>query len=105
MQIFKRLANITKEVDLNGELSIREDKLIASEEIELYHEFKACQLSANHYTKLLQSLLNLNPILERFFDKVLVNAPDEDFRNNRKHLIARIYKEFLKIADIKEMSF
>ncbi|MCI5968484.1 glycine--tRNA ligase subunit beta [Helicobacter sp.] len=104
-QTFKRLANITKEVDLNSTLPIDESKLLASEEIELYHSFKQCALNANDYTKHLESLLDLSPILERFFDKVLVNAPDIAFKNNRKHLIARIYKEFLSIADIKEISF
>lgn len=104
-QTFKRLANITKEVDLSTDLTIKEDKLMASEEIELYKAFNACELNNNDYSKQLESLLTLSPILERFFDKVLVNAPDEDFKNNRKHLIARIYKAFLNIADIKEISF
>lgn len=104
-QTFKRLANITKEVDLSKELTIKEDKLLASEEIELYRAFNACKLDNNNYSQQLESLLALSPILERFFDKVLVNAPDEDFKNNRKHLIARIYKAFLNIADIKEISF
>ncbi|MBX7490369.1 glycine--tRNA ligase subunit beta [Helicobacter turcicus] len=104
-QTFKRLANITKEVDLNSTLSIKEDKLLASEEIELYNSFKQCKLEESDYTKRIESLLSLSPILERFFDKVLVNAPDEDFKNNRKHLIASIYKEFLSIADIREISF
>lgn len=104
-QTFKRLANITKEVDLSKELTIKEDKLLASEEIELYRAFNACELNNNNYSKQLESLLALSPILERFFDKVLVNAPDDDFKNNRKHLIARIYKAFLNIADIKEISF
>ncbi|TLD87865.1 glycine--tRNA ligase subunit beta [Helicobacter sp. MIT 05-5294] len=103
-QTFKRLANITKEVDLNSALDIKEDKLIATEETELYQAFNACALDKNDYTTRLNSLLALNPILDRFFDKVLVNAPDEDFKNNRKHLIARIYKAFLEIADIKEIS-
>ena len=104
-QTFKRLANITKEVDLSTDLTIKEDKLMASEEIELYKAFNACELNNNDYSKQLESLLTLSPILERFFDKVLVNAPDEDFKNNRKHLIACIYKAFLNIADIKEISF
>lgn len=104
-QTFKRLANITKEVDLDSDLSIQEDKLLATEEIELYKAFNACLLEGGDYTARLGSLLTLNPILDRFFDKVLVNAPDEDFKKNRKHLIARIYKAFLEIADIKEISF
>ncbi|WP_297813883.1 glycine--tRNA ligase subunit beta [uncultured Helicobacter sp.] len=104
-QTFKRLANITKEVDLNSDLNIKEDKLLAKEEMELYQSFNACVLESCDYATRLNSLLKLSPILDRFFDKVLVNAPDEDFKNNRKHLIARIYKAFLEIADIKEISF
>lgn len=107
MQTFKRVANITKEVNLDSALEIKADKLLASEEIALYKAFceyeeKCATLS---YEAQLESLLALNPLLSRFFDKVLVNAPDEDFKNNRKNLIAKIYKAFLKIADIKEISF
>ncbi|WP_104721808.1 glycine--tRNA ligase subunit beta [Helicobacter mesocricetorum] len=105
-QTFKRLANITKEVALNSQLEIQEEYLMASEEITLYKTF--CQIEARghqgDYTYYLQELLSLAPLLNRFFDKVLVNAPDENFKNNRKHLIARIYKAFLNIADIKEIS-
>ncbi|WP_301051414.1 glycine--tRNA ligase subunit beta, partial [Helicobacter rodentium] len=104
-QTFKRLANITKEVNLNSALEIKEHKLLAQEEIELYQAFNACVLKGEDYSARLESLLQLSPILDRFFDKVLVNAPDEDFKNNRKHLIAKIYKAFLEIADIKEISF
>ncbi len=103
-QTFKRLANITKEVCLDSPLSIKEEKLLAPEEIELYQAFNSCNLQGCDYAMRLDSLLKLNPILDRFFDKVLVNTPDEDFKNNRKHLIARIYKAFLEIAEIKEIS-
>lgn len=106
-QTFKRLGNITKEVTLDSKLEIKEEYLVASEEITLYKNF--CQIEARgyqgDYANYLQELLNLAPFLNRFFDKVLVNAPDENFKNNRKHLIARIYKAFLNIADIKEISF
>jgi glycyl-tRNA synthetase beta chain len=34
----------------------------------------------------------------------MVNAEDEAIRNNRKSLVASIYKSILKIADIKEIS-
>ncbi|CAM2845380.1 glycine--tRNA ligase subunit beta [Helicobacter burdigaliensis] len=107
-QTFKRLSNITKDVDLQSSLEIIEEKLTASEEIELYNALKSYQtqdLSKEDYQKKLELLLGFAPILDRFFDKVLVNAPDVIFKNNRKHLIARIYKEFLEIADIKEISF
>ncbi len=107
MQTFKRVANITKEVNLDSTLEIKTDKLLASEEIALYKAFCEYEEKCDtlSYEAQLENLLALNPLLSRFFDKVLVNAPDEDFKNNRKNLIAKIYKAFLKIADIKEISF
>ncbi|MCL9820192.1 glycine--tRNA ligase subunit beta [Helicobacter sp. 14348-15] len=106
-QTFKRVANITKEINLDSNLSIKTDKLLASEEIELYKAFCVYEEKSAtlNYQEQLENLLALNPLLSRFFDKVLVNAPDEDFKNNRKNLIAKIYKAFLEIADIKEISF
>ena len=107
MQTFKRVANITKEVNLSSSLAIKQDKLLATEEIELHKAFCLYEEKSPtlNYQEQLQMLLDLNPLLSRFFDKVLVNAPDEDFRNNRKNLIARIYQAFLNIADIREISF
>ena len=92
------------------EIEIENQKLklqLASEEIELYKAFCAYEEKSAtlNYQEQLENLLALNPLLSRFFDKVLVNAPDEDFKNNRKNLIAKIYKAFLEIADIKEISF
>ena len=107
MQTFKRVANITKEVNLSSSLAIKQDKLLATEEIELHKAFCLYEEKSPtlNYQEQLQMLLDLNPLLSRFFDKVLVNAPDEDFRNNRKNLIAKIYQAFLNIADIREISF
>jgi glycyl-tRNA synthetase beta chain len=34
----------------------------------------------------------------------MVNVEDERIKHNRKSLIASIYKEFLDIGDIKEIS-
>ena len=34
----------------------------------------------------------------------MINAEDEKIRKNRIALVSKIYKEFLKIADIKEIS-
>lgn len=34
----------------------------------------------------------------------MINAKDEKLKNNRQALIYEIYEEFLKIADLKELS-
>lgn len=102
---FKRVANITKDIDLNHLKKIDTEILNATEEIELHAHLESFwQQTFKHPKEELEYLMSFGPILDRFFNVVLVNAPDERLRENRKTLIAHIYKAFLKIADIKEIA-
>ncbi len=102
---FKRVANITKDIDLSQDMSVNtklfEDK--AEENLYArYSEVSAC--GYNSYEEELDALLGLKPELDKFFEDVMVNAENETVKNNRKSLVASIYKSILKIADIKEVS-
>lgn len=102
---FKRVANITKDVDIAKELVV--DASLLSEEAEkvlndAYNEVIA--KSYKSYEEELDALLGLKPKLDSFFDNVMVNAEDEALKNNRKALVACVYKSILNIADIKEVS-
>jgi glycyl-tRNA synthetase beta chain len=41
--------------------------------------------------------------VDRFFDKVLVNAPDAGVRTNRLSLLHHLLTEFSTIADFSEL--
>jgi len=102
---FKRVANITKDIDLNVEQIV--DKKLFEEQAEA--ELFARSVTVNEalyssYEEELDALLGLKPELDEFFTKVMVNAEDEAVKNNRKALVASVYKSILKIADIKEVS-
>jgi glycyl-tRNA synthetase beta chain len=102
---FKRVANITKDVDMDRDLIVNESLFKEDAEKVLYDRYT--QLSAceyDSYESQLDALLGLKPELDKFFEDVMVNADDEAIKNNRKSLIASIYKSILKIADIKEVS-
>jgi glycyl-tRNA synthetase beta chain len=102
---FKRVANITKDIDLTQALEVNESLFEVAAEGVLYSKYKevmAC--SYNSYEAELDALLGLKPVLDGFFNDVMVNAEDEAVRNNRKAIVANIYKSILKIADIKEVS-
>lgn len=102
---FKRLANITKDMDLSQELSVNPALFEDDAENELFNAYIAV-LAGDYesYIDELETLLELKPQLDAFFDNVMVNADDEEVKNNRKSLVALIYKSFLHIADIKEIS-
>lgn len=102
---FKRVANITKDIDMSSKFSV-DAKLFKESAEELlfarYSEVSSVEYAS--YEEELDALLGLKPELDKFFDEVMVNAEDEALRNNRKALIASIYKSILNIADIKEVS-
>ncbi len=55
------------------------------------------------YTGILESIASLRPTVDRFFDKVLVNAEDPRVRRNRFNLLLSLYREFIQIADFSEL--
>jgi len=102
---FKRVANITKDLDLNSELSV--DAKLFEEDAEnvLHAKYVAVsQKVYDSYEEELDALLGLKPELDKFFEDVMVNAENEAVKNNRKSLVASIYKSILNIADIKEVT-
>jgi len=102
---FKRVANISKDVDISKELKVDEKLLVEDAEKALFKAFKAVNAKEyNSYEEELDALLSLKPQLDAFFDNVMVNVEDEQLKNNRKNLVASIYKAIYKIADIKEVS-
>jgi len=102
---FKRVANISSGVDIAKELIVDETLFSQDEERELWNNFLEVKgRDYKSYLDKLQALFNLRGNLERFFDSVLVDSEDEKLRVNRHNLIASIYKEFLNIADLKEIS-
>ena len=99
---FKRVANIVKDFDLNA-IKIDENLFEKDEEKALYKELKKVK-EIKDLEKKLDFLVSLKPLIDNFFDNVLVNVEDEKVKHNRKSLIASIYKEFLDIGDIKEIT-
>ena len=101
-QTFKRVANIVKDFDINS-IEVNENLFEKNEEKELWNEFLKVK-EINDLEKKLDFLISLKPLIDKFFDNVMVNVEDEKIKHNRKSLIASIYKEFLDIADIKEIT-
>jgi len=102
---FKRVANISKDVNLEGALDI--DKTLFQEKAEeaLYNAYiDVVSRDYPDYKSQLEALFGLKPQLDAYFDDVLVNAEDEALKRNRLNLIASIYKTFRDIADIKEIT-
>ncbi|TQV64595.1 MAG: glycine--tRNA ligase subunit beta [Sulfurovum sp.] len=102
---FKRVANISKDVDISQALEV--DEKLFKDELEnvLYNRYtQIISKSFDSYETKLKELFGLQNILEQYFEKIMVNVEDEKLRTNRLNSIASIYKTFLEFADLKEIS-
>ncbi len=102
---FKRVANISKELNLNSTLPIDTTLFQEDAEVSLYDAYeKVIHQSYEGYQQQLEALFGLKRELDSYFDTVMVNTDDEAIRTNRQHMIGAIYQQFHTIADIKEIT-
>ena len=59
---------------------------------------------AGRYKDALQGIAGLRPVVDDFFDQVLVMAEQNDVRRNRLTLLAELLGEFSTIADFSELA-
>ncbi|MEA1880580.1 MAG: glycine--tRNA ligase subunit beta [Campylobacterota bacterium] len=102
---FKRVANISKDVDLESDLSIDITLFKEDAEVTLYNAYeKVINQDYADYKTQLEALFGLKRELDTYFDDVMVNTDDEALKTNRLHTIGSVYKTFKGIADIKEIT-
>ena len=95
---FKRIRNILEQARFEGGAGLREDLLEEEPEKELYREYRCIAGQP------IESVISrLRPKVDLFFDRVLVNAPIEEVRQNRLQLLFELRREFSKVADFSEI--
>jgi glycyl-tRNA synthetase beta chain len=95
---FKRIRNILEQAKFTGGATVDEALLEAGPERDLYLEYRRIQGQPIE-----DAIAVLRPKIDLFFDKVLVNAPKEDLRQNRLALLNGLRLEFLNVADFSEI--
>lgn len=64
----------------------------------LYEGLKLIQTEPGQYQKLIDALIQVQPKIETFFEKVLINDPDEAVKQNRYALLNLFHAHYLNIA-------
>jgi len=106
MTVFKRVSRIIPE---NFEDKFDKNLLNIEEEKQLFLKYEGVKkefdnyIKDKDYKKALQSLLNLKPYIDRFFDNVMVMVEDENIRKNRLSLMKMIDNLFKKLADFTKI--
>jgi glycyl-tRNA synthetase beta chain len=106
---FKRIQNILRQAQFGGSGTVDPALLEAGPETELFEQFTRLretvqvQRRAANYQQALAAIASIRPQVDRFFDKVLVNAPDATVRHNRLLLLSSLLSEFSTIAVFSEI--
>ncbi|MBE0656512.1 MAG: glycine--tRNA ligase subunit beta [Bryobacteraceae bacterium] len=105
---FKRIRNILRQagepagaVDVNL-LEHAAEKALHAEVEQLQPQVEAC-VASRDYIRALQLIATLRPAADKFFDDVLVNAPEPGVRANRLSLLGLILNAFSSVADFSEI--
>ncbi|MDU4045862.1 MAG: glycine--tRNA ligase subunit beta [Peptoniphilus harei] len=103
---YNRINNLTKNVEFT---EIDENLLKEDQEKNLYNKFVETDdkfkdaLSSENYKEAMDSLDDLVPSIDAFFDNVMVMAEDENLRKNRLALINSIEENIQKILKIENI--
>lgn len=95
---FKRIKNILQQAQFTESGELRANLIEPGPELDLYNEIRR-----SDGLPLESRIAALRPKVDLFFDKVLVNAPDEAVRRNRLTLLHNLLTEFSEIADFSEI--
>ena len=106
----KRIANILRQADGDGIVTVKEKLLVDEAESALWASLGETTtvvrplLDAGDYTKALTELARLRAPIDLFFDDVMVMADDKALRNNRLALLGELRALFLDVADISRLA-
>jgi glycyl-tRNA synthetase beta chain len=109
---FKRIRNILEKsagAGDKGQLNVKPELLREPAERELFaaaqkiREEALRQKRERKYRQALETISELRPAVDQFFDKVLVMVEEEEIRRNRIALLGSLLREFSTIADFSEL--
>ena len=109
---FKRMKNILDQARSKGDtvgenvlpglLTDPAEQSLATQGLAIAQEVQSLQ-QQREYSAALARIATLRPVVDAFFEKVMVMAPEPAVRANRLALLARTLADFSKIADFSEI--
>lgn len=98
----KRIANTLKKASTNQ--AFEANLLTDAAEVALFRSVDALKnKTIKDYGQRMLDLCALEPIIDDFFDSVMVNVEDDIIKNNRLQLLTKTQALFLSIADISKL--
>lgn len=81
---------------------VRPELFVQNAEKDLYQAVQAISFNGD-YAKYLTNLTEINPVVTKFFDDVLVMDKDENIKNNRLALLKSLKNKYIILTDFSQM--
>jgi glycyl-tRNA synthetase beta chain len=105
----KRISNILKKQKLDPGVEVMVERFELKAENQLYQQLVKSQarveplFAKGKYLQGLNELAKLRPVVDQFFDQVMVMVDDELIKNNRLALLAQMLGCFRRVADFSRI--
>ena len=105
----KRIANILRKAPDEARREVDVNRLREAAEVRLYDSMRglrdsvAAATQRREYTAALGQLAQLRPVVDAFFDQVMVMDEDRELRANRLGLLAQLQGLFSGVADLSRL--
>jgi len=112
IMLFKRIANIVdqaKKQNINISKIIREDLFVLDVEKTVFDVVKRlkmeveCHILKEEYSDVFYKVLKIKPLIDNFFEKVMIMTEDETIKSNRVSLINYIKDIFTEFIDFPSL--
>lgn len=104
---FKRVMNIldpsAPAVDVRADFFREEAERSLHASIQAFSATLDACIAGGRIEEAFDAMASVKPAVDRFFDDVLVNAPEEELARNRKALLASLGRQFLRLLDFSRL--
>lgn len=108
---FRRAANILKHagVKAGAVAPVKEELFKEAAEKELFEKLEKLRIKAEafrldaEFSRMLKEMITLKPVVDKFFEDVMVMAEDESVKQNRLNLMAGLVNLFGTAADLSQL--
>ena len=106
----KRIVNILRKSGDEAAAGVDVARLTDGAERDLWHSFESLgpevdrHCASGDYTSALRTLASVKPVVDRFFDDVMVMVDDAAVRANRLALLTRVAQTMNRVADISKLA-
>jgi glycyl-tRNA synthetase beta chain len=106
----KRIVNILRKSGGEAAAGIDVERLTDGAERDLWHSFETLapevdrHYASGDYASALRTLASAKPVVDRFFDDVMVMVDDAGIRANRLALLNRVATTMNRVADISKLA-